>query len=42
MKVGLRPRQRVGGQVAALADFSRFRQIDYEGDIFNAYYEIRP
>jgi len=29
-------------EMTEAADFSRFRQLDYEGDIFNAYYEIRP
>jgi 2-polyprenyl-3-methyl-5-hydroxy-6-metoxy-1,4-benzoquinol methylase len=29
-------------ELTAAADFSRFRRIDYEGDIFNAYYEIQP
>ena len=29
-------------EMTAERGFSRFRQIDYEGDIFNAYYEIRP
>jgi 2-polyprenyl-3-methyl-5-hydroxy-6-metoxy-1,4-benzoquinol methylase len=29
-------------EMTADAGFARFRQIDYEGDIFNAYYEIRP
>jgi len=24
------------------ADFNRFRHLDYEGDIFNTYYEVRP
>jgi hypothetical protein len=29
-------------KMSAAAGFSHFRRIDYEGDIFNAYYEIRP
>lgn len=29
-------------EMSAAAGFRRFRPIDYEGDIFNAYYEIRP
>ncbi|MEN8159332.1 MAG: class I SAM-dependent methyltransferase [Myxococcota bacterium] len=29
-------------EMTGAGGFSRFRQIDYEGDIFNAYYEIRP
>ena len=29
-------------EMTAEKGFSRFREIDYEGDIFNAYYEIRP
>lgn len=28
--------------MTAAGGFSRFRPIEYEGDIFNAYYEIRP
>jgi hypothetical protein len=29
-------------EMTAAAGFSRFTSIDYEGDIFNAFYEIRP
>lgn len=29
-------------EMTAAAGFRRFRPIDYEGDIFNAFYEIRP
>jgi len=29
-------------EMTAAAGFGRFRSIDYQGDIFNAYYEIRP
>ena len=29
-------------EMTASAGFSRFTSIDYEGDIFNAFYEIRP
>ncbi|MDX1382057.1 MAG: class I SAM-dependent methyltransferase [Thermoanaerobaculia bacterium] len=29
-------------EMTAEQGFGRFRRIDYEGDIFNAYYEIRP
>ncbi len=29
-------------EMTGAAGFSRFRTIDYEGDIFNAFYEIRP
>lgn len=29
-------------EMTRAAGFGRFRQIDYQGDIFNAYYEIRP
>ena len=29
-------------EMTAAAGFGRFTSIDYEGDIFNAFYEIRP
>jgi 2-polyprenyl-3-methyl-5-hydroxy-6-metoxy-1,4-benzoquinol methylase len=34
--------QQKAREMTSAAGFSRFRQLDYEGDIFNAYYEIRP